>query len=141
LGRDVYQNRIARIGKNPTNEQREEIRKKLISVYFDALAGNGYKANGEKPWEIKIGPMQLFQNKTRTQIMQAIETPEREMRTTLFRRGVEKLVTEMKEVSWRNVVNRFFKKIGFSPLLKQKTLYNALRVHELKKELQEVRET
>lgn len=32
LGRDVYQKRLARLGENPTEEQREETRKKLFSV-------------------------------------------------------------------------------------------------------------
>ncbi len=95
----MYQKRLARLGENPTEEQREETRKKLISVYFKALGREGYKADGEKPWETKVGPMQHLQSRTSRQITKAIETPEREMKTAIFRRGLEKLVTEMKAFS------------------------------------------
>jgi tetratricopeptide (TPR) repeat protein len=139
LGRDTHQKRLARLGENPSEDQVKATRKKLLSVYFGALAREGYKANGEKPWETKIGPMQHLQDRTRRQISKTIETPEREMKTAIFRRGAEKLVTEMKEVGWRKAINDLLKKVGFDPLLEQKRLYDTLHINELKQELAEVR--
>ena len=141
LGKDVYQKRFARLREDPTEEQMEETRKKLFSVYFNALGRVGYKADGEKPWETKVGPMQHLQDRTRRQITKAIETPEREMKTAIFRRGVEKLVTEMKEVGWRKAINDLLKKVGFDPLLEQRKLYDTLGIEKLKQELEEVRKS
>ena len=123
LGRDVYQKRITRLGENPTKEQIENTRKKILKVYFKALAREGYKADGENPWETKVGPIKRLQNRTIEQITKAIKTPEREMTTALFRRGVEKLVTEMKY-----------------PFLEQRKLYDTLHIDELKQELEEIRQ-
>jgi tetratricopeptide (TPR) repeat protein len=141
LGRDVYKKRLARLGENQTEEQIEEVRKKLFSVYFKALGWEGSKADGEKPWETKVGPMQHLQDKTRRQITKAVETPEREMKTAIFRRGVEKLVTEMKEVGWRKAINDLFKKVGFDLILEQRRLYKTLQIDTLKRELEKVRQT
>jgi tetratricopeptide (TPR) repeat protein len=166
LGRDVYKNRLARLGENPTEEQIEDMRKKLLSVYFKALTREGYKAEGEKPWEIKAGPMQRLQDKTRRQITKAVETPEREMKTTFFRRGVEKLISGMgfdkilgilQELEEKNLANSdSMTKIDLDNLkylksfkttidhwqnLDYKSLYQALHIDELKQELKEVKET
>jgi tetratricopeptide (TPR) repeat protein len=141
LGRDAYQKRLARLGQNPTEEQIEEARKKTLSVYFKALTREVHKSGGEKPWETKVDPIQHLQNKTKRQIEKAIEIPERELKTSIFRRGVERLVTDMKEVGWRKAVNNLLKKIGFNPLIEQRKLYDTLHINELKQELEEVRKT
>jgi len=147
LGKEAYQKRLTRLirlGENSTEEEREEVRRKLLKVYFGALAREGYNADGEKPWETKVGPMQHLQNSARRRIEIAIETPEREMKTTIFRRGVEKLVTEMtemKEVGWRKLVNDLLKKIGLDPILEQRRLYDTLHIDNLKQELETVKET
>jgi len=141
LGKEAYQKRFTRLGENSTEEQREEARRKLLTVYFGALAREGYNADGEKPWETKVGPMQHLQNRTKRQIEKAIETPEREMKTAIYGRGVEKLVTEMKEVGWRKAVNDFLKKIGLDPILEQRRLYDTLHIDNLKQELETVKKT
>jgi len=82
-----------------------------------------------------------LQNITKRQIEKAIETPEREMKTAIFRRGVEKLVTEMKEVGWRKAVNDFLTKIGLDPILEQRRLYDTLHIDNLKQELETVKKT
>lgn len=142
LGRDVYQTRFARLGENPTEEQREETRKKLFSVYFKALGRKGYKADGEKPWETKVGPMQHLQDRTRRQTIKAVETPERKMKTAIFRRGVEKLITGMKILNWRNAIQEFLKEEDGLDLATEKVkLYNTLEIPRLKKELEKIRQT
>jgi len=125
LGKDIYQKRISRLGKNPTEEQLEETRVTVLQTYFKALSREGYKADGEKPWETKIGPFQHLQNRTTEQITKAIETPETEMKTAIYRRGIEKLVTEMKSYV----------------LSEQTRLYDVLGIDEFKQELEEVKNT
>ncbi len=141
LGEDVYQKRIKRIGEDKTNYKIENFRKNILSLYFGALAKTGFTedTDKEKSWETKVGPIQKLHNKTREQITKAINTPEREMITTVFRRGVEKLVTEMKEFGWRTSVNNFLKNLGFDSIFEQKKLYDALKIDELKKELETLR--
>jgi tetratricopeptide (TPR) repeat protein len=85
--------------------------------------------------------MQHLQDRTRRQITKAVETPEREMKTAIFRRGMEKLVTEMKKVGFRKTINDFLKKVGFYPILKQRRLYDTLQIDTLKQELEAVRQT
>jgi len=115
LGGKVYQKRLAKLGDDPTEEEREGLRKKLLSTYFKALAGEGHKSEGEKPWETNIGAMQHLQDRTRRLISRAIKTPKRELQTAIFRRGVEKLVTEMKEP-----------RTDSQPEQKQRRLYDTL---------------
>jgi len=125
LGKDIYQKRISRLGKNPTKEQLEETRKTTLQSYFKALSKEGYKTDGKKPWETKIGPIQHLQDNTKRQIIKVIETPEAEMKTAIYRRGVEKLVTEMKSYV----------------LSEQTRLYDVLGIGQLKQELKEVKNT
>jgi tetratricopeptide (TPR) repeat protein len=141
LGRDAYQKRFARLGNNPSEDQIEDTRKSLLQVYFNALGREGYKGNKEKLWETKVGPMQYLQDKTRNQITKEFETPEREMKTTIFIRGMEKLVTEMKEVGWKKAINSFLKIIGLDQILEQRKLYDTLQIDKLKQELEDIRKT
>jgi len=142
LGKEAYQKRLTRLGENSTEEQREEVRRKLLTVYFGALAREGYNADGEKTWETKVGPMQHLQNRTKRQIEIAIETPEREMKTAIFRRGVEKLVTEMKTPNWRDAIQVFIQKGYNLDLATEKVkLINSLEIPKLKQELETVKKT
>ncbi len=167
LGNDAFQKRLARLSDNPSEEQIEEIRKKWLRTYFKALAREGHKTkktwktrfsliqrllqslfkkgdktDGKKTWETKVGPMQHLQDRTRKRITKAIETPERELKTAIFRRGLEKLVTEMKEPDWRNSLQKFLREgCDLNLALEKVKLYNSLEIAKLKQELTEVRQT
>jgi len=142
LGRDAYRKRLARLGENPSEEQIEDARKKLLQGYFKALAKEGYKKEGEKPWETEIGPAQYLQDRTKHQIIKAVETPERELETAIFRRGVEKLVTEMKTPNWRESVRTFLRRgYGLDLAVEKVKLINSLELPKLKKELEEIKQT
>jgi len=142
LGKDAYQKRIAKLGVNTTEEQEEKSRKKLITAYFKALARKThYEEREEQPWIRGKGFGYELQDATRKQIIKAIEIPEIELRTAFFRRGVEHLVTEMREAGWRKSVNSFLKKIGCDPLLVQRRLYHTLQIDKLKEELGALRKT
>jgi len=142
LGKEAYQKRLTRLGENSTEEQRDEARRKLLTVYFDALAREGYNADGEKPWETEVGPMQHLQDRTKRQIEKAIETPEREMKTAIFRRGVEKLVTEMKTPNWKDAIQVFIQEgYGLNLATEKVKLINSLEIPKLKQELETVKKT
>jgi len=142
LGTEAYQKRLTRLGVNSTEADREKARRKLLREYFNALARKGYSAKGGKPWETKVGPMQHLQNRTERQIEKAIETPKRAMQTAIFRRGVEKLVTEMKILKWRKAIEVFIQAGNSLDLATDKVkLINFLEIPKLKQELEAVKET
>ncbi len=74
--------------------------------------------------------------------VQKIETPKREFTTALFRRGLEKLVSEMrvKDHGWKDSVNSLFRRFGIDLHMEQTKLTNALNITQLKAELEAVRE-
>jgi len=142
LGKEAYQRRVERFGGNPSEQQKDEYRKKFIPSYFRALAGEGYKAEGDKPWETKVGPRQRLQDQAREQITKVIETPQKEMETAIFRRGLETLVTEMKMIGWRRAVqNLLAEGADLDIATEQVKLYNQLEIPRLKQELERARES
>lgn len=139
LGRDVYQSRLSRLGTTPSAAQIEETRKDLLQVWVEALGREGYKGEEEKFWKTKVGPMQYLQDRTRLKVIKAIETPERELNSALFRRGSKQLVTDMNEVGRRNVALDLLKSFGLDLSPQQRKLYDTLDVDGLKQELDFVR--
>lgn len=129
LGKDVYQKRIDRLGDNPSEEKIEKRRKSLTAAYFKALKKQIYEINGEKVWINKEGLFEKFQNKTGKQIIKAIETPERELNSSIFRRGVENLVKGIDKFNWEEIA------------IYEKKLYDYLEIPKLKLELEKIRET
>jgi len=135
LGEAAYQKRVKRLGENPSPDEIEKRRIKSLQVYFGALSRKGYRADGEKPWETKKGPIQRLQEKSKRQIVKTIETPEREMKTAIFRRGIEKLVMEVKAPV--TVIHE----LGLKISAEQKRLYDVLKIPRLKRELERVRKS
>jgi len=135
LGEEAYNKRIKRLGENPSEEEKEKVRKRLIQTYFKALAKQGYEENSNL-LEIKVGPIKRLQDITKRQIINKMETPEREMESAIFERGVEKL---MQEIEQPNGINWFLEKLKL-PLIEKK-LCESLHISELKKELEKARET
>ena len=141
LGREVYRNRIARLGENPTPEQIEKMRIKTIQNYFKALNKKGYQAEGEEPWEIKKGPAQHIQDKTREGIVKKIKAPEKALRSSIFGRGAEKLITEMKTIGWQEAIQKLLKEeVDLDLATEQVKLYHSLEIPRLKQELEQIRE-
>ncbi len=140
LGEKAYQKRLDKLGENPTEDEKDNLRKKLISVYFNALSRKGYKS-GENPMEIKIGPIKHLQDTTETQTIKAMKIPETEMISALFKKGLERLTPEMKTYGWKGAINGFLKVFGINPLLEQEKLYDAVNMDEMKKELEKARQS
>lgn len=146
LGSEAHQKRVDRLGDHPTQTQIESRRKELLSVCFKALSKEGYRDEyvvpyNDKPWEIKTGPFASFRNKVNDQVVRAVETPSRELINTIFRRGVEKLITEMKEAGPKLAINRFLRKLGVDIQFEQSKLYDTLQIPRLRAELVEVRKS
>lgn len=82
-----------------------------------------------------------FLRKVEGQITKAIETPRRELEDAMLRRGMEKMLNEMREKGWRETVNNFYSDLGIDFKFEQRRLYDALNVPKLKQELSSVRQT
>lgn len=135
LGKQAYEKRLAKLWKTPSKDQLDAMRKGLLTTAFKALRRESSKEQGEKPRELKKGPIHQFQEKTQNQLVKTIQTPETELYTAIFRRGKEKLFNEMP------APNFFKKNLGVDlPFLKTK-LTDALKLSILKSELEKVRKT
>jgi len=95
-----------------------------------------------------------FLAKIEKAITKEIETPKREFESAIFRRGLEKLVGEMKEskdmyekrtgeviLGWKNALSKFLIKVGFNPLFEQRKLADIINITQLRTELEVVRQT
>lgn len=127
LGDKVYQKQMSKLGENPTPEQIEERRHKNIKTIFTALDNPKYS--------------HFFVDKIEQGITTAIETPQKELTTSVFDRGVENLVKNMKMFGYKDVIEQFLKEgVGLDLAVEQTKLYNSLKIPELKQELDELRE-
>ena len=141
LGKKAYGKRLARLWEKPSKEQLDSLRKELLTTAFKALKRDSSKEQWEKPRELKKGPMYQFQEKVQEQILRAIQTPEREFYTAIFRRGKENLISNM-PAPWESDMRNFLRKnLGVDvPFLKTK-LTDTLKLPILKSELEKVRQT
>ncbi len=140
----AYQKRMDRLGEDVTKEQIEVRRKKLIQAYFIALARQGYGEEAEKPWEQRRGPFLRVQEATKTGIIRAMKTPLKELYDTLFERGLEEAVRELKEAKpskAEKVTDSLFQRVGIDTSTERQKLYDVLQIPKLKQELQKARET
>jgi hypothetical protein len=129
------------LGENPTEQEKEETRRRIFSVCFKALVREERRSDRENPWEVQVGPMHSIQDKIKKQIINLIEFPRNEMITAIFRRGLENLVTEMKESGWKRIINFLLEKIGSRIRIEQKRLCDTLNIKKMKQELEGVRQT
>ena len=94
-----------------------------------------------KPWQSDAPIHSAFLAKIEKAITQKIETPKREFEMAIFRRGLEKLVGEMKERGWKHGVNSLFEKLGINLRLEQRKIADALNISQLRTKLETVRQT
>ncbi len=111
------------------------MRKELLTTALKALRRESSKEPGEKPRDLKKGPIYQFQEKTQNQLVKTIQTPETELYTAIFRRGKEKLLNEMP------APNFLRKNLGVDFQFLKTKLTDALKLPILKSELEKVRKT
>lgn len=145
LGPSVFEKRIKilrkKYGINIPSSAFEEQRKKLLNTYFNILSRETLeKKDLEKPWQTKTGPFRRLQEKTKEQIIATIKKPEGELIGAIMRRGLEKLVNEIKD-SRRVALNRLSEYMRSNLRTEEKKLIEALEIPKLKQELERVRQT
>jgi Flp pilus assembly protein TadD len=159
-GDELYKSRKTRAEKmtldNPLEREKfyEAERQKTLVQFFrtakkafelkgtEWMMGNKYYSESLKPWE-DIPPVHTrFIDKIEQGIKKGVETPKREFNDSIFRRGLEKLVSEMKEKrGWRHSANSLFEKFGIDWKIEQQKLSDKLKIQQLKAELESVRQT
>lgn len=118
------------------------MRKELLTTAFKALTREGSKEQGEKPREFKKGPYYQLQEKVQEQLLKAVQTPETELYTAIFRRGKEKLLNEMPAPREKNHMYNFLREnLGIGLNFLKTKLIKTLNLPQLKSELEEVRKT
>ncbi|PZM85571.1 MAG: hypothetical protein DLD55_06500 [candidate division SR1 bacterium] len=142
LGREAYAKRLARLGALPSKEHLDNMRKELLTTAFKALTREGSKEQGEMPRELKKGPYYQLQEKVQEQLLKAVQTPETELYTAIFRRGKEKLLNEMPAPREKNHMYNFLREnLGIDLNFLKTKLIKTLNLPQLKSELEEVRKT
>lgn len=63
------------------------------------------------------------------------------MKIAIFRRGVEKMMTEIEMPCWEKTINDKLKSHGLRAVFKLQNIYDALRIDDLKQELNHLRES
>jgi len=94
-----------------------------------------------KPWQSDAPIHSTFLAKIEKAMTQKIETPKREFEMAVFRRGLEKLTSEMREPGWKHTINSFFENLGLNLRVEQKKLIDVLHIPELKAKLEAIRQT
>ena len=159
-GKELYTRIKERTERNQEDEEKLRVRK--LSQFFRIMQkafsrqqrkeGKVAKERKEpeekrKPWESKTPIHDAFLERVEQAIERTIKKPERELLLSVFLRGTEKLLREMKAPqSIRGakkllliIMNKLFKMGGINLPQIQETLYDVLEIPKLKQELEEVR--
>jgi tetratricopeptide (TPR) repeat protein len=157
-GDTLYESRQKRVEQAITRDpsKKDELyeaeRQRTLSQFFRAaeraFALESKSTAGElrksavqlKPWQSDAPIHSTFLAKIEKAMTQKIETPKREFEMAVFRRGLEKLTSEMREFGWKHPINSFFENLGLDLQVKQKKLVDALHISELKAELETIRQ-
>ncbi len=157
-GDTLYESRMQRVATLPADNQAkkdeslEAQRQETLSQFFrvaeKAFALESKSANKElqenpielKPWQSDTPIHNAFLRKIDRALAKQIETPKRELDTAIFRRGLEKLTSEMRERGWKHSINDFFEASGLNLRFEQESLVEALNISQLKTDLEAIRE-
>lgn len=140
-----------KIAPELTDDERESERRKMLAKFF-RIAKKAFDLKNKRlqqkerkenhPFQTKNSPIEnAFLEQVIDKIKLQIESPKKELINSIFRRGVEKIITEMKYRDWRFVVNSVFKEFGIDLSLREKTLFEALNLEQYKKSLEQLRVT
>lgn len=158
-GDNLYESRRMRAEEDALSEPNEEIdffeeeRLNTLTQFFrvseKAFELKKKSEDGElqesktplAPWENTTPFHSAFTDKITKALTQKIETPKMDFNSAIFRRGMEKLLGEMKEYGAKGAVNSLFKKIGVDLPVEQKKLADTLNVKGLKVELDTIRQS
>ena len=147
-GDTLYESRKQRAEKLNTDkiykdELYEDVRQKTLAQFFrvaeKAFALKSKGADGELPesptkpktWQSDTPIHSAFLRRIDEALTKQIEAPKQEFGMAIFRRGLEKLIGEMKELGWN---------LGLNLRVEQRRLVEALNVPKMKADLEVIRQ-
>ena len=137
LGPQIYENQIRQLGESLSNNEIEKRRVKIIQAFFRTLSKKGNVVKGKNPWEEKKGFIQQVHEKVENAIKTSIETPQKELNTTIFRRGVKQILQDMKEIGWEKSMKKLIRERTGKRVAEERVkIYNKLGLDKLKNELE-----
>lgn len=157
-GDTLYESRKQRVEKLTAEDQAkkdelyERERQKTLAQFFraadKAFVLESKSADGTlqesptklKPWQNDASIHSAFLKRIDKALTKQIEAPKREFEMAIFRRGLEKLTSEMKERSWKHGINSFLEKLGLDLRLEQRRLIEALNISQLRIDLEAIRQ-
>ncbi|MFH1601968.1 MAG: tetratricopeptide repeat protein [Candidatus Shapirobacteria bacterium] len=154
-GESLYKSRQKRAKNNLEKE-----RQKTLAQFF-RLAEKAFTLTKRselhkpstrlKPWQSDAPIHAVFLERVEKAVTQKIKTPERELTAAVFRRGLERLASEMRETTdmhdertgeitpgWKRALNKFLVNIGLDPIIEQKRLMEVLEIPKLRNELKDI---
>jgi tetratricopeptide (TPR) repeat protein len=153
-GDKLYASRFAKhksldSDQNIIEDQRRETLAQLFRVAQKTLNLQNDPQHGEKspkfkerqPWESTTPFHTTVLHKTEAHINALIEEPKQKLKLAIFRRGLEKLASEMKFTNWKIAVNNLFIELNIDLSLEEKKIKTALGIPQLKKNLEDMHRT
>ena len=153
-GKELYARIKERTERNQEDEEKLRVRKlsqffRIMQKAFSPQQRKEGKEEERKPWESKTPILNAFLERVEQAIKRTIKKPERELLLSVFLRGTEELLREMKvpqsirgaeeQILIINNINNFFEESDINLPQIQETLYDVLEIPKLKQELEEVR--
>lgn len=139
IGDERYYKVMSRLGPNPSSEEIERERERHFKGYFKALSLEGSKGVTDKYWDRNMGPVAMIHAKTEQGIKREVSEPDTEVYRAVFRKGKERVKTEMNVQAFEKVRAIRNGQLGIYLMEQHEKLYDTLKIPELKKELEEVK--
>lgn len=158
-GDELFESREQRVKKmikeyqsKSEEELYEEERRKTLAQFF-RVAQKAFELKERKlkksekelkPWESDTPIHNAFLERVKKALIEKIKTPKLELIMSVFQYGLERLLQEMKSKripKWILILNKILTKFGFSPIIEEKKLVDALGIEELRDQLEEIRKT
>lgn len=143
---------LKEIRQHPTRRTSitENERRKTLKQFFRVL-DHAYDLDDQdlktsddgrsKPWENQKSVHDSFIERIASSTNRAIDTPYRELYGAVFRRGVERLIQGMRGVDFEKTTSNFFFEFDVDVAKEKRRLIDVLRIKDLKKKLDALRET
>ena len=156
-GENLYKSRMERVkkeiaGRSPEEtdriieNERQETLRQFFRVSEKALLREqeypqNYGVYKQKPWSTSKPIHSAFLEKIRQEIKREIEEPKIELNTSILKRGLEKLISEVKEPGRRLTINAFFTHISIygGDQNKQRKFIESIKLNNMKRDLYEAK--
>jgi tetratricopeptide (TPR) repeat protein len=158
-GENLYESRRKRVSAKlraerlTSDTEKKQRKKELLEIERQKTLSQFFKT-AQKAFELRNksreeekSPLLRGESPIHTAFLKRIEEaltreigkPKYEFAMAIFRRGLEKLVNEIRERGWKDAINHLFEKLGLNLGLQERKLVEALEIPKLKTELEEIR--